>query len=439
MSQERQTADSQTPAQRTRRPGPTVRLLALLLSMGMLVLGFGLQGTLISVRAGTEGMSTETLGVIMSAYFVGFIGGSLFFPRLVENVGHIRTFAALASIASAVALALATFIEPLTWILLRTLHGACYAGMLLIVESWLNTATGRSRRGRVLALYGVVLYGAWAGSQPLLNIAPVSGFLLFMLISAIMSLALVPITLTRTGGPGVVKASRASLSRLYQLSPLALAGVLAVGITTNSFFSMGPRFAQLIGFSEGEIAAFISLNLVGAMTFQWPLGWLSDRVDRRAVIVLTTVGAGVVTSLFVVLNPNGPLALLALAFGLGGFALPLYSICIAQMNDQIEEDEVVAVASGLIMVFGAGSILGPFVAGVFMGQLGPAGLFIFMAAILWLYSGLAFWDAYRSRGTPDVPQQEKDSFVAMPQTSHTSTRLHKHGSRKRAKGKMAPR
>lgn len=416
----------------------SLRIMVLLVGMGLLMLGYGLQGTLISVRGGEEGMSNETIGFIMSAYFVGFVGGSLFFPRLVENVGHIRVFAALASISSVVALASGVFIHPLTWALLRGVHGVCYAGLLLVVESWLNTATSRSNRGRVLAIYGVVLYGAWAASQPLLNLSSSSGLVLFMLVAACLSLAPVPITLTRAGGPGVVSASRAKLGRLYRISPLALAGVFTVGATTNAFFSMGPRFAQLINFSNSQIAAFISLNLIGAVTLQWPLGWLSDRMDRRLVIILGAAATAGIAVALAMLTQDDPIVVLALSFVLGGFALPLYSICIAQMNDQIDQDEVIMVASGLILVFGIGSIAGPFTASLFMGQIGPPGLFVFMAGMMGLYATYAFWDAYATRRTPNVEESDKDTFVGMPHTSHASTPLHKHGSGK-ATGKVAPR
>lgn len=210
---------SETSTSPAARRGGLVQIWALLAGTAFLVLGNGLQGTLIGVRAGIEGMDEVTIGVVMSAYFVGFVAGSMYVPKLVHGVGHIRTFAALASIDSAVALAFAIFVSPAAWIALRAVHGACYAGLIIVVESWLNAAAERHDRGRLLAVYSIVLYAAWAGGQPLIDVAPATGFLLFCLVSICMSLALVPITLTRADVPGVVDATRFNLKRLWSVSP----------------------------------------------------------------------------------------------------------------------------------------------------------------------------------------------------------------------------
>ncbi len=423
---------------RVSTPAPSVQIIILLACMALLVVGFGLQNTLVSIRAGLEEMPDIVIGLIMSAFFLGFVVGSIFVPKIVQRVGHIRAFAALASVGSAVALAYSVFVEPITWILLRLLHGACYAGLLVVVESWLNTATPKYKRGRVLAIYGFVLYGAWAASQPLLQISPPSGFALFILVSICLSVALVPITLSRTGGPGVVEATRPKLQRLYQLSPLALMGVFIVGLSSSAFFGMAPRFAQILEFSDGAIAGFISLFLIGAVVLQWPLGWLSDIFDRR-LVVIGGATAGTALALILAIKTQGDQTLLiGLAFCLGAFVLPLYSICIAQMNDQIEEGEVITVASGLLLVFGVGSTVGPLSASLLMGPFGPEGLFLFIALAMALYSLYALVDVYGLRRTPKMSQSEKDEFVAMPQTSHSSANLNKHSSSK-AKGKKAPR
>ena len=247
-------------------------LSALLSGVAILVLGNGLQGTLLGVRAGIEGMAAETIGLIMSAYFVGFAVACFVVPPLVERVGHIRTFAALASIASAVALAHAIFVTAGVWILLRIAQGACYAGLIMVIESWLNASTSRRHRGRVLATYSVVLYAAWALSQPMLSVAPPSDFVLFCIVSICLSLALVPITLMGSGGPGFVTASRTGLRRLYQISPLGLVGALAVGAVTGALLGMGPTFAQNNGLSDFGISAFMGLTIGGALALQWPLG-----------------------------------------------------------------------------------------------------------------------------------------------------------------------
>lgn len=414
--------------------GSSLQIGALFAGMALLVLGNGLQGTLIGVRAGAEHMSKETIGLVMLAYFVGYVIGSVCVPTLVQNVGHIRAFAALASIASAVSLAFVLYISPITWILLRILHGACYAGLVIVVESWLNAATDRAARGRVLAIYGIVIYGAWAASQPLLSLSPPTGFALFCVVSICLSVALVPITLTKSGVPGVVEASRPSLKRLYAISPLALVGSFTIGLTVSAFFGMAPLFAQSVGLDDSGIAAFVSVTLIGGLAMQWPLGWLSDLVDRRLIIIACALTTSLAAAALAWNAENSLWILLALTGGLGAFALPIYALCVAHMNDQISENEVITATSGLILVYGVGSVFGPFTASLLMGRIGPAGLFVFMAGTTLLY---AVYAIYRTHRTPRIPERQKDSFVAVPQTSHAAAPLHKHGSGK-AKGPTAP-
>lgn len=416
------------------QPNSRLQIGALLAGIALLVLGNGLQGTLIGVRAGLENMGSQTIGMVMSAYFVGYVASSLLVPRLVQEVGHIRTFAALASVASAVSLAFAIIVSPATWIVLRIIHGACYAGLVIVIESWLNIATERNSRGRVLAVYGVVVYGAWAASQPLLNLSAPSGFVLFCLVSICLSLALVPITLMRATAPGVVEVGRASMRRLFKISPVGIVGAFAVGLVTSAFFGMAPTFAQRIGMENGEIAAFLGVTMIGALALQWPLGWLSDHIDRRLVILGVAFGT-CASALGLAWNTDGGMTtLLLLSFSLGAFALPTYSLCVAHANDGIDATEVVSVSSGLILVFGLGSTVGPFTASLVMEAMGPGGLFLFMASVALV---LALYDMFGLVTIPKIAERRKSSFVAMPQTSHAATRLHKHRTGKDS-GRVAP-
>lgn len=413
---------------------PRLEGAALLLAVALLVLGNGLQATIVGVRGSMEAMSQETIGLIMSAYFVGFIFGSVYIPGLIQEVGHIRTFAALAAIASAAALGFVIFVGPVLWVLLRAVTGACFAGMVIVTESWLNAGTTRSQRGRVLAAYSLVFYAAWAGSQLLLNVASVDGFVLFALVSVLFSLSLVPITLTRTGVPGVVEADRANLKRLHEISPLGLIGAFALGLSVGAFWGMGPTFGQRIGLTEAEISIFLMLAVIGALMLQWPFGWISDLVDRRWVILAAcSVGAVCAGGLTLTWDTR-PLAFYLLVLLLGGFAMPVYSLCVAHVNDQIETGEVVAAASGLILVYGLGSAFGPFAASLLMGQFGPGGLFAFMSAVLGLFAVYGLWRIGVSAAPDKV---HKESYVPVPQTSHAVLPLHKHSPR-RTQGKRAP-
>jgi MFS family permease len=417
------------------RTHESVQLWALLAGVALLVAGNGLQATLLGVRAGLEGMADETVGVVMSAHFAGFVAGSIYAPSLIQRVGHIRAFAALASIASAVALCFAIFATPLAWIALRGLHGACYAGLVIVAESWLNASASRERRGRVLALYMIVMYGSWTASQLFLTLAPADGFVLFCLVSVCLSLALVPITLTEAGIPGVVAATRLKLGRLYALSPLALVGSFVLGLTVSAFFGMAPTFAQSIGLEKDAIAIFVGAMLTGALILQWPLGWLSDRVDRRYVIVGTSAVAAAIAALIAAYPEASPGRLIALSCLLGGATMPAYSLCVAHLNDHIEEDELIAAASGLVLVYGIGSAMGPFAASVVMGSLGPEGLFVFIAVAMVAY---AVYSGYRFTQRAAPAPEDKESYTAVPQTSHAALPLHRHGSGK-AEGEPAPR
>lgn len=410
-------------------------LSALLSGVAILVLGNGLQGTLLGVRAGIEGMAAETIGLIMSAYFVGFAVACFVVPPLVERVGHIRTFAALASIASAIALAHAIFVTAAVWILLRIAQGACYAGLIMVIESWLNASTGRRHRGRVLATYSVVLYAAWALSQPMLSVAPPSDFVLFCVVSICLSLALVPITLMGSGGPGFVTASRTGLRRLYQISPVGLVGALAVGAVTGAVLGMGPTFAQNNGLSDFGISAFMGLTIGGALALQWPLGMLSDHVGRRPVMLASCLAAGA-ASLGLTFAAQESLPLLfALSFLFGGFSVPMYSLAVAHVNDHIEADELIAAASSLVLLYGAGAAIGPFGASLAMGRVGPPGLFGFAAVILFAFAGFTVFRMVKRR---PLARELRDRFVGVPSTTHAHLPLHRH-STGRAPGEAAPR
>lgn len=410
-------------------------LIVLLVAVILLVLANGLQGTLVSVRASEEGMADEIIGIIMSANFVGFVAGSVLAPHLVQRVGHIRAFAALASTASAVALALAIFVDPVVWTALRAAHGLCYAGLIIVVESWLNASTERSARGRVLAIYSVTVYAAWAISQPLLDLAPTDGFILFCVVSIALSLALVPITLSRAGVPGVVQATRLGLRRLYEVSPVGVVGAFVTGLTASAFFSMAPAFASTSGLSDGQIAIFIAMPLIGALTLQWPLGWLSDLWDRRIVISGAALGAVLIGLGLMLAAANGLMWLFALAFLLGGTMMPIYSLCVAHANDHVTTEEVIAAASGLILVYGLGSTLGPFLSSLLMGRIGPSGLFLFIAGAMAVFVAFTL---YRIGRQSPTAREDKESYIAVPQTSHANLPLHEHGSGE-AEGEPAPR
>jgi len=399
-------------------------IFAILLSVLLLVSGNGLLGNLLGVRAGLEGMARESLGLMMSAYFAGFMLGSIVIPRRVQSVGHIRTFAAFASIASAIGLAHILFVSPGAWMLLRILHGFCYAGVILVVESWLNGVVDNSRRGQVLSLYQLTLMIGWTVSQMLLNIASPAGFSLFLLISIFLSLSLVPVTIGRITSPGTITASRIRLRQLFVTSPLGVSGIFVNGLVASLFFGMGPVFAHDIGLKTHDIALFMAVTMLGAVVFQWPLGWLSDHMDRRQVIIWSAAGTATI-SFVVALHARDSLDhLLPLTFLFGALSLPIYSVCVAHVNDHVDTNSLVATAGGLILVYGAGSVLGPFVASLLMGQLGPSGVYVLAGTVELIF---VLYGVYRLTQRSAVLKELKQVFVPVPQTTHVAAHLDKRG------------
>lgn len=399
-----------------------IRYVALLLSVALLVAGNGLQQTLIGLRAGIEGYSGETVGVMMSAYFIGFVIASIYAPWVIQRVGHIRAFAAFASAGSVFALCFVLFVSAPVWIALRVMQGACYAGLVIVVESWLNASAEAKWRGRVLAIYSVVMYAAWAISQPIIALADPSGFVLFAVVSIFLSLALMPITLSNAGGPGVVVATRVGIGQMVAISPVALAGAFTMGGVVGAFFSMWPSVSHALGDSTAATGFTLSATLIGALVCQWPLGWLSDRIDRRLIILAGSLAGITVTLLFLgALADRHDLPVSALAFILGGALMPLYSICLAEVNDRIDNSEMIAVASGFVLVYGVGSAVGPFIAGLAIGQIGPSGLFVFMAGGLGLFAAFNVLHVWFQTKTED---SDKQSYVATPCTSHAVLPLH---------------
>jgi MFS family permease len=355
---------------------------ALLLSVALLLMGNGLLGTLLVVRAGQEDFGSDIIGAMMSVYFAGYTLGAVFLPRLIVSVGHIRTFAGFAAIASMTALLHLAWVGPWAWMPLRALTGLAYAGMILATESWLNAHAVQSTRGQLLSIFGVVSMGAWALGQALLNVAPADGVALFLIVSLLISAAVVPITLLPSLPPTNVDQEPVSFRALYAISPLASAGVFLAGLAIGGFWGMGPDFAQRIGLGIGGISAFMAAVLVGALVLQWPLGWLSDRLPRNLIIAAASLGAAVAaTGLAFSTEAALPVLLVAAAL-FGGFGIPIYSLCVAYANDRLSPGQMLGAARGLLLLNGLGTAAGPLVGGLAMRTAGPSGLFLYAAILL---------------------------------------------------------
>lgn len=389
-------------------------IFALLTGTALLVVGSGLYGTLIALRGSGEGFASTLIGLIMSAYYIGFMLGTIGCPALIEQVGHIRTFAGLASIASAVSLAHVLVVDPWLWTGLRLVAGLCFAGMFMAIESWLNQNAAPRVRGRVFSLYMVVNLAALAVGQMMLTVAAVGGFVLFCLTSILISLALVPVTFTRAVAPPVTAAPRLSIARLYAISPLGLVCCTAAGVVVGATLGMGAVFGAGIGLDEDGVAHLMAMTAFGGLVLQWPFGWLSDHFDRRWVIIWVAVGAAAVAALILLLwAPLRPYLTLPMWL-FGGLILALYSLGVAHTNDFSTRESPVRVAGGLLLVYGGGAVLGPLAAGVVMEAVGPLGLFVLTGAALVL---TAAYGLYRTRVREPLPAEAQAPFVPAPRTT----------------------
>lgn len=355
--------------------------LSLLLAAAILLAGNGLQGTLLAVRANLEGFPTALIGVLMSSYFAGFILGCRFNPAFIKSVGHIRTFVALASIASAAALVHPIVIDVPTWAILRAITGFCFAGLVMIIESWINERATNANRGRILSVYRIVDLTATMTGNALLATADPADFPLFATVSILMSIALVPVALTRGDAPKPITTARLDVRKLFRVSPVAAVASPMIGLANASFWGVGAVYAQELGYDKEVIAAFISAVIIGGALLQWPLGWLSDRIDRRMVLAgSAALGAASAVAL-AQFGDDGPRYILGFGALVGAFIVPMFGIAAAHANDLADPGAAVETNGGLLLLHGCGSVVGATLGAMVMALFGPASLFLYIAAV----------------------------------------------------------
>jgi len=386
--------------------------VAVLTGFGFMQLGNTLQGTLLSVRGDLEGFSSAQIGAIGAAFWAGIVFGSVRGGILIRRVGHIRTFAALGAIASTAPLLHLLILDPVAWMAARALTGFCFAALFMVVESWLNGAATSENRGKILSVYGMTGLMAGIGGQLLLSVTDPAGFRPFCIVATIIALALVPIALTRAAAPGDVGTSaRISLKSLYRRAPFGVVIAFLSGATTASFFALGPIFAQRRALDTGEIAAFMAIGTLGGFMMAWPLGWLSDRLDRRLVVIGAAIMAGASLFAMTALVPSdaSPSLLYLCVAIFGGTTVPTYSIVIAHVNDAVEKSEFVAASGCLLLVQGAGATVGPLISGITMSAW-PRGLLHTLIAAQIL---IVLWGLYRLARNA-APSEHKGTFLVEP-------------------------
>jgi MFS family permease len=388
-------------------------LLALLLGFGLMQMGNTLQGTLLSIRGGIEGFLPAQIGAVGAGFWVGIVIGSLRCGKLIQSVGHVRAFLALGAIASTAPLLHLLVMNPIAWVVVRALTGFCFAGLFIVVESWLNSAATDETRGQILSVYAMTGLLAGIVGQLLLPATNPAGFRPFCIVAIVIAFALVPIALTRAVAPNQEGGgARISLRGLYRQSPFGLVAASLCGVTTSAFFTLGPIFAKRRGLDTGGVAAFMASGTLGGFLMAWPVGWLSDRFDRRRVIIGAALTATAALFTMMALVPDEPsrwMLYLCVAI-FGGTIVPTYSVVMAHVNDAVGEDEFVAASGGLLIMQGAGAAAGPLLAGLAMSASEHGLSYTLIAAQVLM----AAFGVYRSTRRAAPPHMHKGAFVVEP-------------------------
>jgi MFS family permease len=375
----------------------------------LMMVGNGLQVTLLGVRATLEGFDTAVTGLIMSCYYVGYLAGSLLTPRLVSSVGHIRVFAAMAAIASASSMLYGLFVHPSCWAVIRALAGFSFASLYIVIESWLNDISTAETRGKLMAAYLIACYASMMGGQYLLNLAPARSIDPFIYAAIFVSCALIPVSLSKRPAPEFTVSTRISVRELWNVSPLGVFTMALCGIASSMLFSILPVYATRSGMDVGHVANFMACFILGGMGGQLPLGMLSDRLGRRRIIIMNTTAVMLVSLAAFFLA--GTWAIYPLVALIGGMGLSMYPLASAYINDRLRRDQIVSAGGAILLVYGAACILGPFTGSLIMEHLGNAVIFLELALV---YAVVLAFSLYRSTQSEAVPVAEQSAFVAAP-------------------------
>ena len=387
---------------------------SLLLGTAMLMLGSGALSTVLAFRMGAAGQPPWVVGLVMSMYYAGIVLGTAYGQRLIAGVGHIRAFVALGSMMSAATLAHALMDNPWLWGGLRLLVGVCAVGMFMCTESWINQRSDNQTRGQIFSLYQVTVYLAQGAGQFLINVPDQTGFVVYLLTSILMSLAIVPVAATRVEAPPLPPQVRFRFLRLWETSPTGMTIAFGCGLILGAFYGVGPLFAQLVGLDTQRTAEFMGSVIVGGLVLQWPTGKLSDVIDRRKVILGVASGTVAACVALMGLTAHQGAVLLVLGAVFGGLAFTLYPLGVAYAFDYVRLEDLVPVSGGLIMAYGLGAAVGPTMASAIVHLAGAGGLFAFCASIALATVGFVAW---RMTVRDTLPVDDQSEFQAMPRTS----------------------
>lgn len=390
---------------------PYLAVSAVILSMVFLQAGNGILITLMPLAMGAAGISTAEIGIVATTYSVGFLIGCVGAPHIIRRVGHIRAFAAFAAMFSILCLALSIDVNTITWSICRGCIGLCMAGLMMVSESWVSERTPKASRGRVFSAYMLATKIGLGGAPLLLGLGSIEGPGFFMLISAFLSLSLIPIAMTKGPSPQLPPMVRLNIREFYRIAPAGVVGCVALGMISSAVFSIMPVYAASQGLQPIMVAGLMTAMQLGSLIVQWPIGWLSDRFDRRYIIVGLCSFIVVISIILAVVTDVSIQILYALFAVYGGAAMTVYAVCIAHTADRAKPELMVAMSSSLLFAWSIGGIIGPTAAATVMELIGPGGLFFFTATVSALFVAFVL---YRIRERDAVPEDERDAFVSLP-------------------------
>ena len=390
---------------------------ALFFGVGMMMLANGLQGSLIGIRASLEGYSASAAGIILTGYYAGFLLGALYIPQRIKNVGHVRTFAALASIASISILIHSLHISFFGWFIMRFISGMCFVGLYTVAESWVNDLSDNEHRGQALSVYMIVSMAGSAFGQLFLNIADPETATLFMIVSVLISISLVPILIVVSKQPDFSVAKFFTVKELYKASPLGVVTSIMTGLAHGTLWGIGSIYGLKNGLSIEQVSIFMFTFVIGGAINQYLVGYLSDKYDRRTIIVIVAFLASIF-SVLAVLVGSSFIALIIITFIFGGLTVPLYPLAIAHTNDFLEKDEMVAASAGIQLAAGIGLTIGPIIGGLSIDFIGASGFWIYLFLI---HALLGVFGLFRMQVREAVPLNEQGSTVLV--TSRTTATM----------------
>lgn len=397
-----------------------VSIWPLFAGLSLIGLAVGVQGSLLGVRATLEGFDDFLIGLLMSCYFAGFLAGSLLTPKMIQRVGHIRIFAALSAVASVTILIHSIYVEPWAWALMRLFTGFAFSTIYVVSESWLNQASTNANRGQILSIYTAILLAGICAGQFMLNLANPLDFTLFILISVMVSVAAVPILLSVVITPTIEDSDRVTIRHLWYRTPMGVTGIVLSQWVSSILFGMGAVYATKLGFTVYQVANFMGAMMAGGMILQWPLGKLSDMIDRRWVMGFACLCA-VGFALLISRESEASLKLYGLIFAFGGCSLSLYSIVVALTNDHLRPSEIVPASGTIVLISGLTSITGPITAVFWLQIFGLQSFFVLLASCLLLLAGISIWRALTIEA---LPSEYKGQVILQAATAPVGTVLH---------------